>query len=196
MKRYSTEEISAYIDGEARRPDQVQHVLEHDAEAARLHRAFSNVSAAIKSLPQLAPVRNTFVRDVMRSVAAVAPLRQPRWMQYGLPLAMAAALMLVTAFVGLNVTPGAPPVAVNKPAGTTDVLARIISDVDDEDAAVTMEDMVLSLASAEWFNVFADDGHLWTRQSDWTTALSGLDDDTTEAFLNLLTEYAREGQTL
>ena len=77
-KRISIEELSAYLDGEAKNPGKVRQQLQESDDAARMYRALSKVSAHVRSLPK-ASVRSGFSGRVLAALEAPKPRRSSTW---------------------------------------------------------------------------------------------------------------------
>lgn len=119
MKRHLTnEDISAYLDGEHRRPEAVQKHLQQCAVCAHEHVTMQKVSAHVKALPAC-EVTVGFTARVMRGVEQPKPSRLSIGRRLWVPLGagLAAALALVLGLVTLDqsvapVDPASTPVAV------------------------------------------------------------------------------------
>lgn len=106
MKKHLTfEDISAFVDGEHARPDEVRKHLQQCAACAREHVAVQKLSAHVKALPEC-EVTHGFTARVMRAVDAPRAARKPArrlWIPIGAGLAAALAVV-----IGLSIVDQTP----------------------------------------------------------------------------------------
>ena len=178
-KRISIEELSAYLDGEAKHPDKVRQQLQGSDEATRMYQALSKVSSHVRSLPK-ANVRPGFAGRVIASLEATKPRRSLTWPVPAWASLAAVAVVAVLAMIGLNDTvesPGVqtavstPPTYTPQPTVVEDEdalvaeLERRISSGADSEALLSAglyeeedpveelpADLLLALAPADWLN--------------------------------------------
>jgi len=218
MKRWiSIEELSAFLDGEAKHPEKARRLLQESEDAARKHAALSKVSAQVRSLPE-PYVRPGFSGRVIASLEDSESRRSLPWqVPVGASL-MAAVLLAVIAVIGVrdSVT---PPAVVHTVASTPAAQTRPeTTALEDEDALVAElerliasdrtstavlsdgfykepepveelpADLFLALAPAGWLDSF--DG--LNGAPDYTTEMGALSDAEKVIFVRLLEEeYAR-----
>ncbi len=213
-KRISIEELSAYLDGEAKNPDKVRQQLQESDAAARMYRALSKVSAHVKSLPK-ASVRPGFSRRVIASLEASEPRQSLTWPVPVWASLAAAAVVAVLAMIGLN-DPAESP-AVKTAASTPTIYTAQPATVEDEDALVAElerritsgaeseallsgglfeqtdsveelpADLLLALAPTDWMDSL---GGL-NGPNDYRTEMNALTDSEKIIFVQLLEEYTR-----
>ncbi len=214
-KRLSVEELSAFLDGEAKHPEKVRRLLKESEDAARKHAELSEVSAQVRSLPE-PYVRPGFSGRVMASLQDSEPRRSLPWqLPVGASL-MTAALLAVVAVIVLNdrVTPPAVPTIASVPAQirpetaalenedalVAELERRIASDrtttaalsggfyEEPEPVEELPADLLLALAPAGWLDSF---GGL-NGAPDYTTEMGALSDTEKVVFVQLLEEeYVR-----
>lgn len=213
-KRISSEELSAYLDGEAKNPAKIRQQLQESDDAARMYRALSKVSAHVRSLP-VASVRSGFSGRVLASLEAQKPQRSstwpvPVWVSLG-----ATAVVAVLVMIGLNDTVESPDVQTAasmpaiyapQPAALEDENAliaelerRISSGAEPEallsggfyDESDPVEELpaelLLALVPADWANSL---GGL-NETADYRMEMNALSDSEKVIFAQLLDEYAR-----
>jgi hypothetical protein len=201
----SIEELSAYIDGESRRPEAVREHLQACAECARRHTELAKLSSHLRALstPEVSPA---FATRVMATVRETAPSRGRFGWHALLPAGIGLAAAVVLAGLWFA---GRPPVtpsdlAQSHPAAVnTDRLMQAIADRiaagDDpgefvalapDDAATTSDDDLAQLAQAEWFGPLADEVEA---DEDVDAMLSSLNPEQVQVFKQLLVDYAKEG---
>ncbi len=213
-KRISIEELSAYLDGEAKHPDKVRQQLQESDDAAHMYRALSKVSAHVRSLPK-ASVRPGFSRRVIASLETAKPRRSLTWPVPAWASLATVAAVAVLAIIGLNDTVESPVVrtAVSTPALITpqatvvedeealvaELERRISSGAESEsllsgglyekeDPAEDLPaDLLLALAPADWLNSL---GGL-SGPNDYQAEMNALTDSEKVIFAKLLEEYAR-----
>ncbi len=212
-KRISIEELSAYLDGEAKNPDKVRQLLQESDDAARMYRALSKVSAHMRSLPK-ASVRPGFSRRVIASLEAPEPRRSLTWPVPVSASLAAAAVVAVLAVIGLNDTAEFP--AVQTVASTPAIYTPQPATLEDEDALVAElerritsgaeseallsgglyeetdpveelpADLLLALAPSDWMDSL---GGL-NGPNDYRMEMNALTDSEKIIFVQLLEEYA------
>lgn len=212
-KRISSEELSAYLDGEAKNPAKVRQQLQESDDAARMYRALSKVSAHVRSLP-VASVRSGFSGRVLASLEAQKPRRSstwpvPVWVSLG-----ATAVAAVLVMIGVNDTVESPdvqtaasmpaiyappPVALEEDVLVAELERRISSGA--ESGALLSEglyeetdpieelpaELLLALVPADWVDSL---GGL-NETADYRVEMNALSDSEKVIFAQLLDEYAR-----
>jgi hypothetical protein len=209
MKTHTTlENLSAYIDGEAKNADQVRAHLQQCAECAQRHLALAKISTDIQALP--APeLRAGFAERVVATLEDGEAYRQrPWWQTVGAPVAMAATLLLAaglfaaqrgmesTILIGeeLPLVIGSAPETVPQDSSSdstdtwnnSDWIMASAQEAEQEDTET--EDLLLVLAGVPWFEsseTYFDNGR------DMDVALAAIYSDQPEAVLEALTSYAR-----
>ena len=210
--RLRLEEMSAYLDGEARDPAAVERQLREDPEAAQHYRALTALSTHLRRLPP-PNVHPAFATRVMAAVSSRRPLAasQSRTvrlaMALGAPL-VALALIAVTASVlgrsGPSSTTDLPVAEVlhphaEDPEEVYDGLLDQLLYTDFEEAlqwfdespetVAAEEDLVEILPSEEWLNsaLAALDA-----ESDLDDVVESLEPEEKEILETLLNEYAQK----
>ena len=209
------DELSAYLDGEAEDPEGVARHLRECPECARQYAQLAKFSNGLRAVPD-PEVHPAFLTRVM---AEVAETRTTRWRPWSLRLVLlAAAAALVLVVLGLAALRDTAP-----SSGSGDyTLAKKLMHTDDETLIAEIEpyvsleedpeellvaysiapydygvlgddDLLDGLASAEWFDDFAE---VWDQRADLDTMLASLDHEETEALKELLNEYAQEDWTI
>lgn len=100
-KHLTNEDLSAFMDGEHRRPEKVRRHLQQCADCAREHLALQKVSAHIQALPRCEATFG-FAERVARAAKAEGsprPRRRSMWLPLG--TALAASIAAVVGFVSL-----------------------------------------------------------------------------------------------
>ena len=122
MDRKQREQISAFLDGEARAPDTVERLLRDDPRAAAYHRELAALSRSIRTLeaPEVHPAFATRVMAEVSETRMAAPA--PRWLLAGGP---ALALALTIATVVLLAIPGSGPAPDPRPVVDDHFLASL-----------------------------------------------------------------------
>ena len=213
-KRISIEELSAYLDGEAKNPEKVRQHLRDSDDVARMYRALSKVSEHVRSLPE-ASVRPGFSGRVLASLESP----NPRWsLTRSVPAwasLAAIAVVVVLALFNLNGTIDSP--AVQTAASTPTIFTPQTTALEDEEALVAEferriassteseallsaglyeeagpveelpADLLLALAPANWVDSL---GGL-NESSDYRMEMNALSDSERVIFAQLLDEYAR-----
>ena len=213
----SLKELSAYVDGEARRPEIVSAHLEACPECEGRYRELIALSGQLRSLP--APkARPGFAMRVLRALDEPAPNRIPARHPMRVAAFAAAALFMSATMVSVyyaNRPVLAPtPIAVSIPAVQSMTLAQqeealvleleqlmaehpdydspllaydITNDAQPETA--TEDDMLLALMEDDMFLQY---GQAWVEDEDFDTTVNRLDSEQTEILKSLLREYAEE----
>lgn len=208
-KHVPLEELSAYVDGEAADAEAIRAHVQRCEECARRQVELSKISSHLKALSEPEP-RAGFAEGVARAIRDSGARGQRRPLRVAVPLAAVAVLAVATLFALSyrgTVEPRETPVIASLPVQESDesLLAelekRLASDPDPDSILMdpyledgdgvepSDEDMLLALASADWFDDLAAE---WNGE-DLESALTGLDQDETETFVLLLNEYAQEG---
>ncbi len=212
MKTHTTlENLSAYIDGEAKNADQVRAHLQQCAECAQRHLALAKISTDIQALPASEP-RAGFAGRVVATIedGDDAYRRRPWWQTVGAPVAMAATLLLAaglfaaqrsmdmesTILTGetLPLVIGSAPATASQDSSSdstdawnnSDWIMASAQEAEQEDTET--EDLLLALAEIPWFDSSEEDF-----DSDMDVALATVYSDQPEAVLEALTSYARSG---
>ena len=211
-------ELSAYVDGEARRPAQIERHLAGCPQCARACAALQSLSNRLRAL-EAPEVGNGFRTRVIGHVREQArPVRSgwPVWRPFGAGMAFAGAgaLALIAALwaaqpgAGFDPQLGAQPAAVEM-ADEDTLLASIetpYAEASDtawmfasantarpEDEPESVDDLLVALARIEYF----DDAPVRSvGETDINTAVISLDDDERVTLLRLLTQIAREDAAL
>lgn len=214
--KHPDDELSAYLDGECRRPDVVEAHLRACPECAARLEALRTVSAAVKTL-QAPDVRPEFLTRVMAHAADTPRERPARlalhpWRYLTVGLAACAALMIgVALFLSESPTPPAGlPVAAQgdaaAPFADDDALAehlasrpdwaeRLASDLEflpspEIDSADVPDEAVAALDDSGLLAELAEE---LDTPDDLDTMVSAMNDDERAAFIALLQEYQEEG---
>lgn len=97
-----SDELSAYLDGQAERPEEVRAAIESDPSLARELEDFARISAHLRSLPETGPSPD-FTQRVLSRIEQ-APARKPSSiifvLRWATPFAVAAGLLFVSSFSG------------------------------------------------------------------------------------------------
>ncbi len=205
----STEELSAYIDGESRDAERTADHLRLCADCARRHRELLSLSTQVSALPG-AKIGPEFLTRVVALTSEFRDGPRPWWTWAGPRLAVACGLataILIGFFLYQGAEPANPPVssqtALRKPEPEPAVETRVtpedleVAEVSDDLTGleygdeVSADDMIIGLSETEWFVVLAS---AWDDDDDLDAMLESMDKDEAETFEDLLREYAREGQ--
>jgi len=215
--KHPDDELSAYLDGECRRPEEVEAHLRHCPQCAERLEALRRVSSAVRLL-QAPEVRPEFLTRVLAHAAEAPPARPAwhaalRWPGFaGMLTACAAVVFVATAYVMLAEPPPAtPPFAAHEsgrpfPPADDDALAdhlarrpdlaerletsdQFLPPPDLEDAGVP-EEAVAALDDSVRLAELADE---FDAQEDLDTIVNAMNDDERAAFIALLQEYQEEG---
>ncbi len=215
MKKWiSIEELSAYLDGEAKNPDKVRQHLQDSEDGARMYHALSKMSQQVRSLPVMS-VRPGFAARVLAALDSPKPRwsftrSAPAWASLAV-----AAIVVVLALFSLNDTIDSPTIqtaastpTVSTPQATTledeealvaELERRIASGTDSEallsaglyeepkSVAELPADLLLALAPAEWLDSL---GGL-NKATDYRSEMNALSNSEKTIFAQLLEEYAR-----
>ena len=209
------DELSAYLDGEAEDPDQVARHLRECPECARHYAQLAKFSEGLRAVPG-PEVHPAFLTRVMAEVAETRTTRARAWSLRLVLLAAAAGVVLVVLGLAalLDTAPRSGPqdYAVTKELMRADdgVLIAAIEpyvslEEDPEEFLVAYsiapygsgafgdDDLLDGLASADWFDDFAE---VWDQRADLDAMLASLDDEEAETLRELLNEYAQEDWTI
>lgn len=206
-KHLTTQQLSEYMDGEAKRPARIREHLQQCAECARRHMELSKLSSHVAALeaPAVSP---NFAARVLRTIEERQVQKRPWAIPYPVGLAAAAAIVVAfaaTGYLRISDTP-TPQVAISiVPQDEQVYLAEleeklvdgatasliVVEELGEESSTeiASGDDILLALAGANWFKAFAD---AWDNEPvDVDTALALLDAEEAENFRILLGEYAR-----
>ena len=195
-------EISAYLDGEARSEEAVRAQLDSDTQAAAYYNDLKKVSNKLRSLPEVAP-RHGFAARVRACIEAAHLEAIRTWrLPLGAHAALAAALIVgVVAFgsyaPSISTSPTAPIVAVSlleeEQALVAQLQRHLVADaIQNETTAVGLyvsrrpaevynERLLTLVASVDYMEAFPS---AWG--SDYSTLVTTLDDAGRQAFKELL----------
>jgi len=160
MDRKQRDQISAFLDGEARAPGAVERLLRDDPRAAAYHRELAALSRSIRTL-EAPDVHPAFAARVMAEVSETRMARRaPRWLLAGAPALVLAVALFAVVYLALPWSAPAPAPD-PRPVGGGQFLAA----VDVESISQLIEERI---ASGE--NVALDDiGLLGPIEEDETT---------------------------
>lgn len=118
------EMLSAYLDGESDAPQEVERLLQTDAEAARLYAELSRMSTRLKALPE-PDVHPAFATRVMAHVREVreAEAATPVW-RFVVPKLSVAAVAV--ALIGIAVWPFWPDKGITAPTQNDPIVAEVL----------------------------------------------------------------------
>lgn len=215
------DELSAYLDGEARDPDRIQRLLQEDPEAAVRHAQMAKLSQHLKALPE-PEVRPEFLTRVMAHVREqeVTP-RRPVWIQFGLPVAAFAMLALVAGVIALSGNEAIAPVEDNVALVSNPMPTFADVDLTDDEVVVTQLAAMFARGEIEtealgyYFTEGEVEGEevegydtVWTilddtswedsyadytdTESDWYADMLEATDDEWEILDEVVTEYVNE----
>jgi hypothetical protein len=216
MKKHpSEEELSAYVDGESSSEEQIRQHLQRCEECSRVYVAFCKLSSHIQALPTVQATEGFSVR--VTSAASVETPKGSFVRRYAAPLGVAATLIIAFVLMG-NRQVDAPQL---DDIGATEVqftfstldedalLAQIEEGLSEEDNVAAFEEslllggydlydsssdeILLALAESEWFETSDE---LWVNVHAFDASWFSLTEDESEAFTDLLSEYAEEGVEL
>jgi anti-sigma factor RsiW len=212
MKKRVREDISAYLDGEAKDAQSISRLIAASEDAAKEHSAFAELSARLHSLdePDIHPA------FAARVVAAVEEQRDRRRAAWRLPLGLStAALALAVAIVSIQ---SAQPRTSRAPAGAVAALApapaapnedlmlaelerRVSQDADlqhfftarfdnaPQPADLYTERLIAAVAGSR---SGAAAGEAFAHGMDYRAAVQRLDDTQADAFKQLLSASMQE----
>ena len=211
--KHVLDDLSAYMDGEASDPERIERHLQECPECAKRYAELCRLSGRLKDLP--APEAHpAFVTRVTAEVAEVAVTQRAPWLTR-LGVASAGLALVLALVVAGNVYLRAKPAT----GPGTGFWAREFANADEETLIAEIEerialeeedfeDLMLAcsttpgysnevsgdellegLADADWFDGFAD---VWEQEADLEAVLLAMDESETEAFKELLGEYATE----
>ncbi len=108
MDKKQKEQISAFLDGEARAPESVERLLRDDPQAAAYHRELAALSRSIRSL-EAPEVHPAFATRVMAEVSETRMARPaPRWLLAGGPALVLAVALFAVVYLALPWSAPAP----------------------------------------------------------------------------------------
>jgi len=209
------DELSAYIDGEARDPERIARHLQGCPECRRRHEELRRLSAHLKAL-RPPDVRPEFATRVMAKVAERRTARNVRWLRLGLRAAMAGITVLIVVGVAIFLRGSqAPRGPVAPPVGTAVVpdeatlaaeMERRISDDPDAEAlameavggfeegeGVSSEDLLAELSETGWLSALIG---VWEEEDDLDTLIDTLSPDELGALKELIRKYEQEGHVI
>ncbi len=207
------DELSAYLDGEARDPERITRHLQQCPACARRHIELSKVSSHVKALspPEVNPA---FATRVLAAIARTRPVPRIGLVRWSVVSSAAVAIvLLLTAIAVLHHRQPVEPLRIgtvdNAISGYPDSegailvklerhiaagreialleMAAAMKPVDDLEVPTSV--MLDMLADASWFPKLA--GQL-EAEEDLGTLIQSLDDAETEVLKQLLDEYAKE----
>lgn len=213
----SSKELSAYIDGEARRPETVSAHLKTCTECEGRYRELIALSEQLRAL-SATNARPGFVTRVLRALDDAAPARTPAQMPFRVATVVAMTLFLsvtmLSVYYANQSTPLTTPVAVTAPATLPMTLAQqeeaLILELEQrvaeqpvyntpllaydmtnegEPAVATVDDMMLALMED---HALLQYGQTWLEDEDFDTTVNKLNRNQTETLMSLLREYAEE----
>ncbi len=204
--RHVIEELSAYMDGEARDPARIARHLQHCESCARHHMQLLKLSTHLHALPLPEP-RPEFLTRVMAQVAeekAPSPrlwfpfsLRAPAW-------AMSFAMVLIVTGLALGwfYRPQSAPLPMQRAAQETTVpavsypepspLEDIGSDPAEEEEPVSYEDLLNMLAEVSEEDMFPE---MASGDSDFLEQMETLDVQAQQALREVLSDYLTQTHT-
>jgi hypothetical protein len=216
-ERHVLDELSAYIDGEARHPERIARHLRHCAGCARRHMELLKLSAHVAALP--APPDNPdLIGKVLAEIGRhqAAHEARPRLLAFPvrrlIPLAAAAALALAAGLGWLALRPESVPentrLAENPELADEAVVVRLVGLIESGDDLAYFDDaqagpaieapavveplpvdgLLLALAA-----LAADDPEPAFFAGDVYDDLESLEEAEAAAFGELLTNYINEG---
>lgn len=209
-KHITTEDISAYLDGESKRPERIRQHLQRCAECARRHVALSKLSTHLRAL-EAPEVRLGFAGRVLATIEDSQPLREFTWrIPVGVAAGAAAALMLVATLATVNaprplpLTP-APIAQMEIPQDEAALLFELEQRLAQGASSETLmagnfveatapaedyaSDLLLALADPMLIDSLAAE---WSDSRDYQTELDQLDASEVDVFRQLLADYARK----
>ena len=213
----SSKELSAYLDGEARRPGAVSAHLEVCPECEGRYRELIALSKQLRSLPAT-KARPGFAARVLRALVEPTPNRIPERHPMRVAAFATAALFMSATMVSIyyaNQPVLAPtPVAVSTPVAQSMTLAQqeeaLVLELEQlmaeqpaydspllaydmtnegEPTVATVDDMLLALMADDALLQY---GQTWLEDEDFDTTVNKLDRNQTETLMSLLREYAEE----
>ncbi|MCC6486452.1 MAG: hypothetical protein IT364_03055 [Candidatus Hydrogenedentes bacterium] len=211
--RRLNEELSAYLDGEARDADGVARILKSDPQAARRYEELARLSSHLKSLPG-PEVHPAFATRVLASAREQSLKGRTNRLRYWLPASALAALTL--AAVAAAVLRGGPEPAVDPSVAAVlelrhgneaelgpfatlmdqDILAPLETSAAEPIAAPdssAVDTMEMALASMVWFE---SEDTARNETQDVDSMLESLNDAEITVLRELLVEYAAQGDTI
>lgn len=214
MRHVQQEELSAYIDGEARNPDAVTRHLQECAECAKRHADMARLSGHMRGMGAT-DVSPAFTTRVLAAAAEAGAPRASywRWAWAAPAVALVAAAVAAGAFYWAKPVPEPPAVATRPDAGALEnvdpdrlmgIIAGRIARGEDPglnepgmapwvDAVQPVDDPeseLATLAQADWFQDLAV---AVESDADLDVLLSSMTQREVAVMRQLLTQYASEG---
>lgn len=211
-------DLSAYVDGEARRPAQIERHLTSCPQCARAYAALQSLSNRMRAIeaPEVRSGFRTRVLGHVREQAQPARTGWPVWRPFGAGMALAgtAVLALITALWAAQPNTAfeqrtTPQTAAVEPAGEDAYLASIetpYAEASDtawmfasanathqEQKTESVDELLVALARVEYFDGAAIQS---AAETDINTAVTTLDEAERVTLLRLLTQIAREDAAL
>ena len=218
MKRHIQQaELSAFLDGETRRPAQIERHIAGCPQCARAYAALKALSSRIQGLeaPEVRSGFRTRVIGNVREQAQPARGSWPVWRPFAAGMAMAAvaALALIaglwagqpgvmldtqapqTAEVRLQPSEDALLASIETPYAEASDTAWLFASaaVGPEPESESVDELLVALANIEYFD---HESVQFAAEPDINTAVVTMDDDERTTFLRLLTQIAREDAAL
>ncbi len=202
MTRHVHQLLSAYVDGEAQRPDRIAAHLSACEECARHHRELLALSQRMQALP-FPEVRPEFTTRVIAHVRDADPVPRRaarRWLSVSLAGASIAAVLAIVWIFQTDAYRGFD--ATNEPAGRDTWTSAMSSNGGGSTDAWTNDN---GIDSEEWpVEVVEPLGNVldtplveaWGPPEDLDALLLRLDDDEQEDFRALLWLYAQESDVI
>lgn len=207
MQRHVTNQLSAYIDGEARHPERIAAHLDRCEACEREYQELLTLSASMKALPR-PDVRPEFATRVMAHVRETtrrpARVAQP-WLSIGLALAVIALILGAGWLVQSTDSTGSR----NRPFATSDSSALTSAPSPSADDGSLFEfvwpledpaafglwppESIEPIAQDEWTTPLVE---AWGPHEDLDTMLQDLDQEAEDNFRALLWLYAQDTGTI
>ncbi len=213
MKKRVREDISAYLDGEAKDASSIARLIAGSADASKEHLAFAELSARLRSLdaPELHPA---FAARVIASIEEQRDRRPVRW---GIPVAIAstafaivlavlsyASLQPVTPAQSVATLPAATPAAASdEDALMAELELRVSQDSDVQQFVLArfenapQPEQLYSdrlIAAVTGSRAAAAAGEAFAHGIDYRAAVQRLDDAQADTFKRMLTASVLEAQ--
>lgn len=210
-KRMDSKELSAYIDGETKAPEDVGRRIEQSDDLAKRYEAYRKIRTYLRELPQ-PDVRPGFAGRVIAAlrIEDATPVRatNARW-AWGMATASAAAVLLVGFALFATPVQDVTTIARQTNASVEAAEAVLVAELErqlidesvsdsvlvqtfypeEEANADITEEILVSLANSDWLDAFNPAG---AGSFDYAFAVEGLKDAELDVFQQLLTQYARE----
>jgi len=213
-KQITNEELSSFLDGEAKRPEEIERRIQQSEETARRYNTMSKISTQIRSLPEL-EVRPGLSGRVAASLGESNSSRRFVWPLRATVAALAVAALatvLVVTDLDENTLPPGLEIAINVPAPVVptedtasetekELVAELERRLSTASSASTFvsasyyenpeplvelpEEILLALAPAVWLETFAS----LDSTQDYRIQLGSLSEMEKMIFVQLLEEY-------